>query len=83
MSSSDRITLSLSRDEAIVLFEWISRYNQSAPELEDQGEQRVLWDIEAALESVLDAPFAADYPSVLSGARARVRDGAADSGGHE
>ncbi len=39
----------------------------------DQAEQRVLWDLEAALESRLEAVVAADYSDHLHAARALVR----------
>lgn len=67
--------MQLSPDEALVLFEWVSRFNKSrAPGFEDQAEERVLWDLEARLESALAAPFRKDYAETLADARARVRD---------
>ena len=69
------VTLQLSPDEALVLFEWVSRFNKTrAPAFEDQAEERVLWDLEARLESALVAPFRKDYAETLADARARVRD---------
>ena len=69
------VVIELSQDEALVLFEWLSRFNESeAPSFEDQAEQRVLWDLEAMLESMLAEPFDPRYADILSAARARVRD---------
>ena len=69
------VTLQLSRDEALVLFEWVSRFNKTrAPALEDQAEERVLWDLESRLESVLAEPFRKDYAEALASARDQVRD---------
>jgi hypothetical protein len=57
------IALTLTGDEALVLFEWLSRgsdLGEPAP-FEDQAEARVLWNVHALLESSLTAPFAPDY----------------------
>jgi len=69
------VTLQLSQDEALVLFEWVARFNKTrAPAFEDQAEERVLWDLESRLESALVEPFRKDYADALASARARVRD---------
>lgn len=73
--ADDKIHVELSRAEAIVLFEWVSRFNKDEHvRFEDQAEQRVLWDIEAMLESTLVEPFASNYDDLLAKARATVRD---------
>jgi hypothetical protein len=67
--------LRLSRDEAIVLFELLSRYTDTgALTIEDQAEQRVLWDLCSMLESQLHEPISPDYDDMLERARAAVRD---------
>lgn len=69
------VTLALTQDEAIVLLEWLSRFNVDGDcRFEDQAEQRVLWDLEASLESMLSAPLKPDYAETLARARARLRD---------
>ena len=71
----DRIQLELSKDEAIVFFEFLSRFSDSETlEIEDQAEERVLWNLCCGLEGVLSGPFLATYGTVLKGARDRVRD---------
>jgi len=70
----DSVQLSLSKDEALVLFEWLNRFNKSDTSFEDQAEQRVLWNLEAQLESSLVEPLEPDYLEKLESARARVRD---------
>lgn len=56
-------------------FEWISRFNETGlPAFVDQAEQRVLWNLEADLESQLTEPFAADLDARLSAARSAIRD---------
>jgi hypothetical protein len=73
----EKVRLELSRDEALVFFEWLTRLNKvESAEFEDQAEQRVLWDIEAMLESSLEEPLDPAYSELLAQARARVRDSA-------
>lgn len=73
--TNDRVSIELSHDEALVLYGWISRFNQQKEnDFADQAEQRVLWDIEAILDSTLTEPLASDYHTLLSSARDRVRD---------
>jgi len=76
--SEDQVTLVLSADEALVLFEWLSRFNAGEHEFADQAEQRILWDLESMLESRLVAPFKPDYNALVSAARERVRDPTGD-----
>ena len=73
MAEAD-FNLALTGDEALVLFEWVTRFNASDPSFEDQAEQRALWNLEASLERHLVAPLSDNYTARLSEARARVRD---------
>lgn len=73
--SSHKITIQLTGDEALVLYAWLARFNQQDKIcLEDQAEERILFDLEAMLEKALIAPLQADYTSQLAHARANVRD---------
>lgn len=73
--SNDKIKIELSLNAALVFYEWLSRYNKAENiQFEDQAEQRVLWDIEAILESALVEPFSGRYEEMLAQARAKVRD---------
>jgi hypothetical protein len=76
MERSGEVTLSLTEDEALVLFEFLARINEAErPGLfEDQAEQRALWNLAAALEKKLIAPLRPDYSELLQRARARLRD---------
>lgn len=70
-----RLHISLSPDEAIVFFDWLSRMNESEKlNFVHPAEQRVLWDIESNLEGELTEPFRSDYVELLDAARARVAD---------
>jgi hypothetical protein len=70
----ERVNFALSSDEALVLYEWLTRFNEAEPEFAAQAEQRVLWNLEAALESTLAAPLSENYDVLLAAARGRVRD---------
>ena len=69
------LKLALTRDEAIVLFELLSRENTkkcSTVALMHPSEQTVLWRIEAALEKELTEPFESSYRGILDAARKRL-----------
>ena len=74
--SDDKINIELSKEGAIVLFEFLRRFNQNSDldKIEDQSEQRVLWDIECVLEKELTNPFRSDYKEIVEKAREKVRD---------
>ena len=42
--------------------------------IEDQAEQRVLWDMSACIERMLVEPFDGNYHQLVADARAAVRD---------
>ena len=79
--SKKTVVIELSEDEALVLNQWLSRFNSQELEdghvriqFEDQAEQRVLWNIECDLERQIGCIFSADYSDQLVAARAAVRD---------
>jgi hypothetical protein len=80
MSSANHeadVTITLTRNEAIVLFELLTRYSDGPEELriDDQSEQRVLWDMQCQLENTLHEPINnRDYEKRLEEARSKVRD---------
>ena len=72
---SGSVTLLLTSDEALVLFELLSRYsNSNQLAVEDQAEQRALWNLQCLLEGQLVEPFRSDYDDLLRNARDRLRD---------
>jgi hypothetical protein len=74
MATKMKVALELTADEALVLFEWLSRFNQNEDvAFEDAAEQRVLFDLESKLESSLSAPLEPNYKVLLAEARNRVR----------
>lgn len=70
------VTVTLTADEALVLFEWIHRH-EDADTLEaitvDQSEVIALWALSAALERGLVPPFQADYAEQLRAAQVRLQ----------
>jgi hypothetical protein len=76
--SSDEIVIRLSHDEALVLFEWLTHTDDAtdgfANLVEDQAEQRALWNLTSLLERVLVEPLAAQYQELIAKARSRLRD---------
>ena len=70
-----KVELTLSHDEALVFFDWLARFNSAEEKyLADQAEERVLWDLEAMLESVLVELLDPNYKQLVEKARAAVRD---------
>ncbi len=58
-----------------MLFEFLSRYSDEDKLIvEDQAEQRVLWDVQCVLEKELVEPFMPNYSALLDSAREMVRD---------
>jgi hypothetical protein len=72
------VVLSLSHPEALILFDLLHHWegdlaDQRLPFV-DQAEQRVLWDLTAVLEFVIDEAFSDGYVSLVAAARDQVRD---------
>jgi hypothetical protein len=54
---SEKVSLELTPSESLGLFEFLSRFsNEDVLKLEDQAEERVLWDLCASLESIMVEP---------------------------
>jgi hypothetical protein len=70
------IHLYLSKEEALVLLEWLSNFNEKAEDahFDDQAERRILFDLEAVLEKTVPEVFTIDYKNALIKARTEVRD---------
>jgi len=74
--NKETINIELSKDEAIVFYEFLGRFNniENNSIFEDQSEQGVLWDMECILEKKLSEPFRKDYSEIVKVARENVRD---------
>ena len=70
------LNLKITKDESLVLFDFLSRFNQSEHKeiFEDQAEQKTLWIIEGQLEKQLAEPFTPDYKDIINEARKQIRD---------
>jgi len=67
------IQIELSSDEALVLFEVLSRFETSGKlEALDPAEECALWNAQSALESVLAEPLKEDYRELLRQAKERL-----------
>ena len=73
---SERISIQLSKQEALVLFDLLAR-NESVNEfkIDDKSERMVLDNICSLLESLLEEPLAENYEDLLNKARANVKNG--------
>jgi hypothetical protein len=70
--SKDDVVLTLSRAEALVLFEWLARSeNGGLLETECSAEQKLLWKVEGLLEKQV-RDFAPDFKQMLGAAREEV-----------
>ncbi len=76
MKQTEETTIKLNKDEALVLFEFLSRINDKELKeiFEDQAEQKILWNLEGQLEKQLVEPFKPDYKDIIKEARNRIRD---------
>ena len=75
MLSPEKITIELTNKEALVLFEFLRRFDdEDTHSFADQAEQRVLWDIQCILEKQLVEILSPDYLRLLKEAREQVRD---------
>ena len=69
--TGEPIMLSLTRAEALVLFEWLASRDVTDG-LTPEPEQTVLWRVEGQLEKMLPELFRPDYVAAVSAARAHV-----------
>jgi hypothetical protein len=76
MNDEENIKLTVTKEEALVLFEFLVRFNQSNhPDIfEDQSEHKTLSILEGKLEKQLVEPFKPDYKNILIEARNKIRD---------
>ncbi len=69
------ITINLSKAQALVLFEFLSRFIQEGTlDIVDQAEERVLSNLLGKLEKQLSEPFDPNYLDLLKEARSEIRD---------
>jgi hypothetical protein len=72
---NDDVTLRLSAPEALVLFEFLTRYSdEDRLEIVDQAEQRALWNLQSSLEPLMHSINNPRYEEKVANARAALRD---------
>lgn len=76
------MTLELTDDEALVLFDLLADYatkddGRNLP-IKHAAERNALWALEASIERQLTVPFQADYGAALEAARLRVQEMSGD-----
>lgn len=76
INQNRNITITFNEDEALVFLEWLHKFNEEErPTLiQDQAEERILFDLEAELETVVTTTFDSDYQEALLKARQNIRD---------
>ena len=76
MMEKKEISLKLTKDEALILFEFVSRFNENDNKeiFNDQAEEKIFWVIEGQLEKILVEPFIPNYQNIIQEARSRIRD---------
>ena len=73
--SNEEVIVKLTKDEAIVLFEFLSRFSdKDTLDIEHQAEERALWNLTYLFEKELAEPFCKDYGNLLEAARDRLKD---------
>lgn len=74
-NDTSEVQISLTADEALVLFEFLSRFEESNKlTIVDQAEERALSNLLGPLQKQLVRPFQEDYVDQLRQARNRLRD---------
>lgn len=75
MPEPEKIKIELTRQEALVLFEYLRRCDDEGKyAFADQAEQRVLWDLECVVQKQLVEVFDPQYATLLKNAWAALRD---------
>lgn len=64
--------ITLTRAEALVLFEWLQRHEDRNTTPGDDAERAALWNLSALLERELVEPFKDDYSELLAAAKAEL-----------
>ena len=71
----DGKSITLTDDEALVLFEMLSRFSDDDRlTIEHQSEERALWNLKCLLLEVLVEPLKPDYLNLVQAARERLKD---------
>ena len=74
MTQTGEVTITLTSDEAVVLFDLLHRWEDAdlASPPQHMGEQVALWNLSVLLERELVEPFDARYGDLVTAARDRL-----------
>jgi len=68
------VRIELTGDEALVLFEFLARFeDRETLIVEDQAEERALWNLHCLLQKQLIEIFDPNYQALVDAARQRLR----------
>jgi len=74
MSKDNQVEISLNSNEALVLFDFLSRFSeQEELIIQDSSEKQALWNLLALLEKQLVEPFASNYAELIENAREALK----------
>jgi hypothetical protein len=73
MSAEEKIEIKLSNEDALILFDWLARFNDGCDATPDDVERQLLCNLEATFEKLLVEPFAENYSEILALAKERSR----------
>ncbi len=67
------VTLTLKKEEALVLFELLADIKEEAViPIRDRAERTAIWNLAALFESKLAEPFMQDYAAIIQEAKSRL-----------
>lgn len=73
--ASEEVILKVTADEALVLFDFLQRFSSTNKlSIEDQAEERALWNLTCVVERSLPQTFSPAYDQELKQAKDRLRD---------
>ncbi len=62
----DEVTLKITKNEALVLFDFLSRFsNEDKLSIQDQAEERALWNLTCVFEKQLAEPFDENWLQII------------------
>lgn len=67
------VVIALGKDDALILFDWLSRFNNGHCRFADDIERQSLCNLEAALEQVLVEPFQEHYSDIIAQTKSRIK----------
>lgn len=67
------MTIKLSKDEILILFDVLHRVSTNEEIFPDIAERQVLWAVEAQLDKALVEPFMPNYIELVNEAKSRIR----------